>query len=239
MRHPLESTCTRVGGAIEHRHGTPTQYNDHHTNEEESLVSTIIGIIEFGVGIGIAYAVAFGIYQAIATIASKIRGRRKHHFPQVYVRGYGKVDAGSQYLIAWLLSRGLEVIEHSSCGPTGRTVHVRGRRRRPPVRGYVFVAGPRQVLAGLIDELAYLASFSDEHLAAHLRATEVFDDGPGWNDDASPHFSAIYVAGQEQRTGRRYFSVELRYGPADLERLNRMLRSEVRPVPARSSAGAK
>jgi len=202
-------------------------------------VSTIISILEFGVEIGIAYAVAFGIYHAVVSLAKKVRGGRTRHFDQVYVRGYGRVDVGSQYLIKWLVGRGLDVLEHSSCGPTGRTVVVRGRRRRPPARGYVLVTGPRQVLTNLVDELAYLASFSDERLAENLAATEVFDDGPGWNDDACPHFAAVYVAGHEERTGRRFYSVELRYGPEDLKRLNALLRREVSSLSTAQSVGVK
>ena len=193
-------------------------------------MSTIISILEFGVEIGIAYAVAFGIYHAVVSLAKKVRGGRTRHFDQVYVRGYGRVDVGSQYLIKWLMGRALDVLEHSSCGPTGRTVVVRGRRRRPPARGYVFVTGPRQFLANLVDELSYLASFSDERF---------FDDGPGWNDDACPHFAAVYVAGHEERTGRRFYSVELRYGPEDLKRLNAMLRREVSSLSTAQSVGVK
>jgi hypothetical protein len=64
-------------------------------------------------------------------------------------------------------------------------------------------------------------------LASNLRSTEVFNDGPGWNDDACPTFSAVYLSHQERRSGRLCYSLELRFGSSDLVRLDAMLRREV------------
>ena len=190
-------------------------------------MDTIFTMAQLAVTIGIAYASAFGIYQGVIALAKHLRNRRRNHFRQVYVRGYGRVDEGSQHLVRWLTERGLEVLEHSSCGPAGRTVRVKSHLRHPPTRGFVFMTGPSEVLYGLIDELKYLASSSDETLASNLRAVRVFDNGPGWNDDTSPTFSAVFVSNQEHRSGRHYYSLELRYGPSDLARLNTMLRREM------------
>lgn len=187
----------------------------------------LTSILQLGAIIGLAYVIAFGIFQGTLKIAKRLFGRKNRHFDRVYVRGYGKVDAGLEDLVRWLTLRGIEVIDHGGCGPTGRSIMVSGHRRRPPVRGFVFMSGPKDVLVGLLDELAYLASFVDEVLASNLRSTEVFNDGPGWNDDACPTFSAVYLSHQERRSGRLCYSLELRFGGSDLARLNALLRREV------------
>ena len=188
---------------------------------------TIASIFQFAVSLGLSYAIAFGIFRGTIKLAKRLFGGRLRHFDRVYVRGYGRVDSGLEDLVRWLTLRGVEVVDHSGCGPRGRAIRVNGHRRRPPTRGFVFMSGPRDVLVGLLDELAYLASFTDEVLASNLRETQVFNDGPGWNDDACPTFSAVYLSSQERRSGRLCYSLELRFGSSDLPRLNSMLRREV------------
>jgi len=193
---------------------------------------TIASIFQLAVSLGLAYAIAFGIFHGSIKLAKRLFGGSKRHFDRVYVRGYGRVDSGLEDLVRWLTLRGVEVLEHSGCGLPGRSIRVNGHWRRPPTRGFVFVSGPRDVLVHLLEELADLASFTDELLASNLRETEVLNNGPGWNDDACPTFSAVYLSSEERRSGRVCYSLELRFGSSDLARLNAMLRREVQLHPA-------